>query len=285
MSIKSSKVTIGILMSVALAGSASAQFLDDRYTPRVYGSLAVTPAQISEDAARITGTVPSRNVVVTPHSTTGQSQIIPSSTTSGSYSQSDVEAEARRVIAFQNATTSYTGPLSDTSQNTFSSERNYEITLFEPAAQTFASTEPVQSYATHNFTNAQSHYVDEGDTLYNVAKRYNTTVDALRSENGLSGNTIPIGQSLAIPSTSRHIVASNVGTSTQNTVSQSRVIRTVQPIPHNGIYAVLPKDTLWSISQRACVSVEAIQAQNGLGASTEISTGQRLTMPLGHCLY
>jgi LysM repeat protein len=42
------------------------------------------------------------------------------------------------------------------------------------------------------------HTVVKGDTLYNLSKRYNTTVDAIRSLNGLTDNTIKIGQSLRV---------------------------------------------------------------------------------------
>lgn len=302
MSIKSSKFTIGVLASVCLVGAASAQqAADDRFTPRVYGSLAVTPAQISQDAARISGASTTRNVIVQPVSTTGNTRIVPSSTptgtyTSATYSTGAVEAEAQRVIAFQNSISpsiseSYT--LEGAEYNVVPQERRYEIELFEPvAAPVLASIgttiQPVQSYATHSVTASQTHYVDEGDTLYNISKRYNTNVDTLRTSNNLTGNNISIGQILTIPSTSRHVLASSsveaVDAVNRRPIVQSNVIRTVQPVPSRGVYAVLPKDTLYSISKRACVTVEGIQAQNGLGGSTEISPGQRLNMPAGHCL-
>ena len=303
MSIKSSKVTIGIFASlclVATAASAQVQTQDDRFTPRVYGSLAVTPAYVSEDAARISGINQSRNVVVTPISKTGTTQIIPSSSTTGTYATqsygSEVQAEAQRVIAFQNANRP---SISETytiegaqynvvpQNNIVPQERRYAVELFEPAqAPIQASTQaPIQSFATHTLTAAQSHYVDEGDTLYGIAKRYNTNVDAIRTSNGLSGNDINIGQTLTIPSTSRHILTdSTVNATSFETAPRSNVIRTVQPIPNRGVYAVLPKDTLYSISKRACVTVEGIQAQNRLGENTEITPGQRLNMPAGHCL-
>jgi len=246
MPINTSKVTIGIVLSVFLTSTASAQVLDDRFKPRVYGSLAVTPAQISPDAARISGLSETRNVIVTPTTNTyNAARVIPSSSTSGtytpqSYGSSAVEVEAQRVIAFQNANSgsisqSYTLPGAE--YNVVPQERQYEVELFEPTvAPTYASTiAPVQNFATQS---VQAHYVAEGETLYSISKRYNTR----------------------------------------------NLIRSVQPIPNRGVYAVLPKDTLYSISQRACVTVEGIQSRNGLGASTEIAPGQRLNMPAGHCL-
>lgn len=43
------------------------------------------------------------------------------------------------------------------------------------------------------------HTVQRGDTLSNIARRYNSTVDAIRAANGLTSNTIYIGQQLLIP--------------------------------------------------------------------------------------
>lgn len=44
-----------------------------------------------------------------------------------------------------------------------------------------------------------SHTVARGDTLFSLARRYNTTVSAIKSANGLSSDMIRIGQVLTIP--------------------------------------------------------------------------------------
>ena len=41
--------------------------------------------------------------------------------------------------------------------------------------------------------------VESGDTLYGIAKRFNTTVDKIKELNNLSSNTIIVGQRLLIP--------------------------------------------------------------------------------------
>lgn len=46
----------------------------------------------------------------------------------------------------------------------------------------------------------QSHRVSRGQTLSEIAAHYNTSVQRLRSVNGLAGNTIRVGQTLKIPS-------------------------------------------------------------------------------------
>lgn len=43
------------------------------------------------------------------------------------------------------------------------------------------------------------HTVQRGETLFSIAMRYGTTVEALKSRNALTGNIIYVGQQLAIP--------------------------------------------------------------------------------------
>jgi LysM repeat protein len=45
----------------------------------------------------------------------------------------------------------------------------------------------------------QYHKVASGDTLFSLASRYSTSVDELKRVNGLSGDTIRLGQSLRVP--------------------------------------------------------------------------------------
>jgi len=45
---------------------------------------------------------------------------------------------------------------------------------------------------------ASRHVVKKGDSLYNIANRYNTTVQALKVMNGISGTSLSVGQELII---------------------------------------------------------------------------------------
>ncbi len=45
---------------------------------------------------------------------------------------------------------------------------------------------------------AETHIVQKGDTLYSISKRYNTTVERLKSVNKLNSNELNIGQALII---------------------------------------------------------------------------------------
>ncbi|MFL0269109.1 LysM peptidoglycan-binding domain-containing protein [Candidatus Clostridium radicumherbarum] len=86
--------------------------------------------------------------------------------------------------------------------------------------------------------------VRPGDTLWSLAQRFNTTVDAIKALNNLTSDVLRIGQVLRIPST---------------------VIT----------YIVQPGDTLWSLAQRFNTTVEAIMTLNNL-TSDRLMIGQTL---------
>ena len=66
-----------------------------------------------------------------------------------------------------------------------------------------------QAYASNpgpTVTTSQTHRVVKGETLFAISRRYNTTVDAIKANNGLTSNTVYPGQELAVMTTT---VASN----------------------------------------------------------------------------
>lgn len=98
--------------------------------------------------------------------------------------------------------------------------------------------------------NPVSEYVVQaGDSLWLIAERFGTTVDALKSLNGLTGDLIQIGQVLKIPS------------------SQS-----------SRTYIVQAGDTLWLLARRYGTTVDALMRLNGL-TSDLLNIGQILLIP------
>jgi len=167
------------------------------------------------------------------------------------------------------------------------------------AGTVIQSSTPVVIYQSESrtVTSLKSHYVVKGDTLYNIAKRNDVTVSELKAMNGMTGHDLKLGQTLNVPGQTtvnkpRSFKApittvSNLAVKTDEQASEPRkttLIRNVEPIPTSNIYAVLPKDTLYSISRRACVSVSDMSAVNAIEDPSAISPGQRLTLPSGHCL-
>ncbi len=93
--------------------------------------------------------------------------------------------------------------------------------------------------------------VRAGDTLWLLAQRYGTTVDAIKNLNGLSGDELSIGQVLKIP--------------------------TAGEAPYFE-YTVRSGDTLWLLAQRFGTTVDAIRSLNGL-TGTLLNIGQILRIP------
>ncbi len=101
-------------------------------------------------------------------------------------------------------------------------------------------------------TGTVTYTVQPGDSLWLIAQRYGTTVDAIRQANGLSNNVLQIGQVLRIP------------------VSQSPYVE----------YTVRAGDSLWELARRYDTTVEAIMRANGLSGSY-LQIGQVLRIPVG----
>lgn len=103
------------------------------------------------------------------------------------------------------------------------------------------TTEPASTVNTYT--------VKSGDTLYSIAKKYNTTVSNLNTLNNLSTNTLSIGQVLKVPS------ASDIKT-----------------------YTVVSGDTLYSIARKFNTTVSTLSDINNLATSV-LSIGQKLIIP------
>lgn len=97
--------------------------------------------------------------------------------------------------------------------------------------------------------------VRSGDTLWLLAQRFGTTVDAIKRLNGLTSNELRIGQVLKIPA----------GSSSS---------------PSYFEYTVRSGDTLWLLAQRFGTTVDAIRNLNGLTGSA-LRIGQVLRIPSG----
>ena len=98
-----------------------------------------------------------------------------------------------------------------------------------------------------------SYIVQNGDTLYSIALKYNTTVNEIKSLNNLDGNTLSIGQSLKIP------------------------VKEIND-EDNSLYIVQKGDSLYSIANKYNILVNDLIDANNL-ASTILSVGQRLIIP------
>ena len=102
---------------------------------------------------------------------------------------------------------------------------------------------------TESTSTVNTYTVKSGDTLYSIAKNYNTTVSNLKTLNNLSTNILSVGQVLKVPSSSEV-----------------------------NVYTVVSGDSLYSIARKFNTTVSALQDTNNLSTSV-LSIGQKLIIP------
>jgi membrane-bound lytic murein transglycosylase D len=110
------------------------------------------------------------------------------------------------------------------------------------------------------------HTVRGGDSLYAIARKYGSSVSAIRQANSLRGSLIRPGQTLIVPRFGTEVSASG---------------NQPQRIADGGVYVVQRNDTLWDISRAFSVPLERLCAANGLSRRSIIRPGQRLAIPNG----
>jgi len=111
-----------------------------------------------------------------------------------------------------------------------------------------------------------THTVRRGETLTHIARRYGTSVQALRAANGWPDpRQIRAGQQLRIP-----------GAGGENAVQVVKTRASAEGGAGWSVYRVRRGDSLWSISRRHGVTVRQLQEWNNLGRRSQIVPGQRL---------
>ena len=107
-------------------------------------------------------------------------------------------------------------------------------------------------YTPPTISSSINYTVQKGDSLYSIAKKFNTSVTNLVNLNGLKSNNLSIGQVLKVP-----------GSSNPSVTSQT--------------YIVKSGDSLYSIAKKFNTSVDSIKKKNNL-SSNLLSIGQKLNI-------
>ena len=155
--------------------------------------------------------------------------------------------------------------------------------------------------------NATQVTLRQGETIYNLSRRYGVPAEAIMEANGISdATTVKAGQRISIPT---YVYSQNVGVSapdknpnvakasatvtnrqpaSQNTAAPTQVASLNKPdtptparkavVADGGRYTVVAGDSLYAISRRTGASVDAIKRVNGLDTDT-VRIGQKLIIP------
>jgi membrane-bound lytic murein transglycosylase D len=115
------------------------------------------------------------------------------------------------------------------------------------------------------------HEVRKGDTLHNIARRYQVSVDAIKTTNKLT-TALRVGQSLLLPISSSAAVA-------QATPPAAKPVRAVTRVPAGRttvIHKVREGETLWGIAKRYNVPMSQLTEWNSIEAGDVLKYGQKL---------
>ena len=148
----------------------------------------------------------------------------------------------------------------------------------------------------------ETYTVKAGDTLYAIARKFNTTVDKLKAINNLTTSALSIGQILKVTPDNNvsdeeyYIVKSGdslykIANMFNTTVNELKSLNNLSssllsigqrlriPVSFtNEVYVVQRGDTLYSIARKYNTTVNAIQSLNNL-ATSALSIGQKLLIP------
>lgn len=148
--------------------------------------------------------------------------------------------------------------------------------------------------------------VKKGDTLWDIANKYDTSVNEIKSLNNLKSNILQVGQALKISSKKNSNVSSNyieynvvkgdnlytIANKFDVTISDIKSINNLSTnilqigqvlkipgITNYNTYLVKKGDSLWKIANKYGTTVKKLMAINNLSTST-LKIGQSLLIPI-----
>ena len=158
-----------------------------------------------------------------------------------------------------------------------------------PAPTAAPSAEPATAMVRASIApiaNPSTYSVQQGDTLFAIAKRFNLSIEQLKALNNMNGNQLQLGQNLLLGGMPGNGSGNDIATlpsdgnlkpavvKPRNNTAAPRVTST--PAPAAKTYTVRAGDSLFAIAQKTGVSLENLLRWNKLTAKSVIQPGARL---------
>ncbi len=115
--------------------------------------------------------------------------------------------------------------------------------------------------------------IQSGDTVSQLAKKFNTTSKVIRKANNMSNNNIRAGKYLLIPASVKDETTYSLTASNRLEKTQSRA-RGKYKVSHT----VKSGDSLWSIAKAHKISHQSLAKWNGMGPRDTLRIGQKLVI-------
>ncbi|GHD72493.1 LysM peptidoglycan-binding domain-containing protein [Vogesella fluminis] len=144
----------------------------------------------------------------------------------------------------------------------------------KPAPTAVASASDAPELPLRPATRVENHVVANGDTLYNISRRYNMSVAELKSLNMLNSDAVKLGQNL-------RVLGTPLGNTTASVTSSLRTVAYQQPARKSAEYVVQSGDTVFSIARKFGIHHTDIQRWNTQLVANRIQPGQVLRVEDG----
>lgn len=119
----------------------------------------------------------------------------------------------------------------------------------------------------------QRHRVASGESLSEIARKYRTTIAAIKDANDLGGSTIRAGSYLTVPVASKPLSEYSQSADARLAKTQNRE-RKGQRVEHH----VRAGESFWSIGRHYGVGTRELAAWNGMAPRDTLSIGQKLVV-------
>ena len=157
--------------------------------------------------------------------------------------------------------------------NRWATDPNGPNFLLVPIEKADQFTEKLANLPPKKRTRWKKHRIRKGETLGQIARRYQTTPSVIRQVNKFRGNNIRAGRDLIIP-----VAVKQFSTYTQTAGYRKKSIQNTKRKGTKVTYRVKTGDSFWAISRKYGVSVRQLAKWNSMAPRDPLKRGQRLTI-------